>query len=122
MSNSFVCDCNFKWLKAWLKNSNLAFGNPKCALPLVLKDRPLLNIDDSEFSCKEYGFEVNNKCQNSNTPSKFITQYVAKSVAIQSSTNTCPKRCTCTKHNIVRCKHLGLKEVPTDIPIDVKEL
>ncbi len=114
MSNPFNCDCNLKWIKSWIKQSNLAIGNPKCGLPLNLKDRSLANLNDEEFRCNELSFDAKNECG-------FATTRLLKQSVTVSQPNSCPKSCSCSS-NIVRCSHLGLKQVPYDIPLDVKEL
>jgi hypothetical protein len=114
MSNSFNCDCNLKWIKSWMKQSNLAIGNPKCALPANMKDRSLANLNDEDFLCNEFSVDSTNECGFS------TTRLLKQSVTVPQS-NSCPQNCTCSS-NTVRCSHLGLKQIPSDIPLDVKEL
>lgn len=111
MSNPFVCNCGLKWLKDWLKQANIATGNPKCSFPERLRDHSLVNLDDRDFKCNSND-PFTDECGN------ILVPFVAKQSPIIS---LCPKNCTCS-NRIVRCSHLSLKHVPDDIPIDVKEI
>lgn len=107
MANPFVCNCGLKWLKSFLKQGNLATGNPKCSTPDRYKDIAIANLDDSEFKCDTNQNTID-EC-NSDLETIKITQTI------------CPSNCTCS-NGIVRCSHLGLKQIPNDIPTDVREL
>ena len=113
MSNAFICDCNLKWIKNWLKQNNLAIGNPKCSLPDNLKDKSLANLNDNEFQCDTSSTDPRNECN--------IGVIKQKNLIVSSLTRGCPKNCTCS-NDIVRCSHLKLREVPLDIMLDVKDL
>lgn len=113
MSNPFICDCNLKWIKNWLKESNLAIGNPKCTLPNSLKDRSLSKLDVAEFICSDDSEHKTDECSALSVPANHVDTDNLKSV--------CPKGCTCSK-SIVRCSFAKFKQVPVDIPSSVKEL
>ena len=115
MANPFICNCRLTWLREWLKNSNLATGNPKCSSPDDLRDRSVANTNDLEFVCSAH--DQDQECHPStSTP----TSLEIASVAAMSE-NHCPVNCTCV-NDIVRCSHLSLKQIPSDIPTRVKEL
>lgn len=107
MSNPFVCNCGLKWLKNWLKLGNLATGNPKCSSPERLKDHSMTSLIDKEFLCDSTQ-SLSDECGNSLMSTRLVV-------------STCPTNCTC-QSGIVRCSHLGMKQIPNDIPEDVKEL
>ena len=116
MSNPFICNCRLKWLREWLKNSNLATGNPKCSYPEKLRDLSVANSNEIEFVCTEQ--DQDQKCFPNMPANKISSEAVLSSV---NNANNCPKNCTCL-NNIVRCSHMGLKQIPNDIPVTVKEL
>jgi hypothetical protein len=112
MANPFYCNCHLKWLKDWLRNSNLATGNPKCGLPEKLKDQSITSLDDKDLIC----LNANEQCdatQSSITPTD-------KAVNLTVLEN-CPKNCTCNNLTI-RCSHSGLKRIPDEISVNVQEL
>ncbi|CAF0707250.1 unnamed protein product [Brachionus calyciflorus] len=111
MSNPFLCNCGLKWLKDWLKQSNIATGNPKCISPERLRDHSIVNLDDRDFKCDQND-QFKDECGN------VLVPYVNK-MTIQM--DSCPKNCTCS-NKIVRCSYQSLKKIPQDIPHDVKEL
>jgi hypothetical protein len=114
MSNPFVCNCGLKWLKDWLKQANIATGNPKCNSPDRLRDHSLVNLDDRDFKCDSNDAYAD-ECGNVLVP----YAYVAKQITASSS--ACPKNCTCT-NRVVRCSHQSLRKIPHDIPLDAKEI
>lgn len=118
MSNPFNCNCHLKWLKEWLRNSNLATGNPKCNTPEKLKDKSITSLDDKELVCQI----SNEECGDPNISSSFnITIKTSDVIPLSQPVYTCPKNCTCLNY-IVRCSHSGLKKIPEDININVQEL
>ena len=121
MSNPFICNCRLNWLKDWLKNSNLATGNPKCSLPESLKDRSIANTNDMEFVCSEN--DQDHECSMTSGSSVVTTNIKRKKQEIFATAETakCPKMCSCV-NDIVRCSHLGLKQIPNDLPYTVREL
>ena len=120
MSNPFICNCRLNWLRVWLKNSNLATGNPKCSYPESLKDRSIANTNEYDFVC-------GNNDQDDECSTSMVTLMSGEEkkkqevVALFSSEKSCPQKCSCS-NDIVRCSHLGLKQIPNDIPSTVKEL
>lgn len=117
MSNPINCNCKLKWLKEWLRNSNVATGNPKCNTPEKLKEQSIASLDDKDFVCQpndmECGAEFNTSISIKSNGPVLLSQLTMM--------NMCPKNCTCSS-NIVRCSHLNLKKIPEDININVKEL
>ena len=113
MSNSFICNCRLNWLREWLKNSNLATGNPKCSYPESLKDRSIASTTQADCVCSEQ--DEDQECSSSMT----IIRQQKKEMSL--SENRCPKMCTCL-NDIVRCSHLKIEHIPLDIPITAKEL
>ena len=113
MANPFICNCRLNWLRVWLKNSNLATGNPKCSYPEVLKDRSVAS--DLDFSCSEK--DDDRECSSMMN----LTSIKQQKLEISLSENRCPKMCTC-RNDIVRCSHLKLRQIPVDIPITAREL
>ncbi len=109
MSNPLVCTCSLKWLKNWLKESSLAIGNPKCQQPEHLKDFILTNLNDEQLACSQM---FKTECDIDEPKPIFIKPFVSKK---------CPKDCKCL-NGIVRCSHLKLTHIPSDIPDDVQEL
>ena len=113
MANPFYCNCHLKWLKDWLRNSNLATGNPKCGLPEKLKDQSITSLDDKDLIC----LNANEQCDATTATKSFPA---AKAVSLTIIEN-CPKNCTC-KNLTIRCSHSGLKKIPDDLSVNVQEL
>ncbi len=113
MSNPFYCNCRLKWLKDWLRNSNLATGNPKCSLPENLKDQYIASLDDKDLICQNENEECDGHISNQKNELVVIVK--------QNEKLNCPKNCTCTE-TIIRCSHLSLSKIPEDIDLNVKEL
>ena len=113
MSNPFYCNCHLKWLKDWLRNSNLATGNPKCGTPDKLKDQSITTLDDKDLIC----LNANEQCGSGSSSSN--SNSAVKPISLQ--LDSCPKNCTCANFT-VRCSHSGLKRIPDDISLSVQEL
>lgn len=134
MSNPFVCNCALKWLRDFLKNNNLATGNPKCHRPEKLKDQSISGLNDADFRCvSDYllvnGNEDDEQCEwtSSQVQSKKKQQTnmpsVSDNVLEKNSNVPCPVNCTCLNEGaVVRCSHAELKQIPLDIPVNVQEL
>ena len=117
MSNPINCNCKVKWLKEWLRSSNVATGNPKCSTPENLKDQSITGLNEKDLVCRssdntECGVESNASLSVKSNGPVLLSQLTI---------NTCPKNCTCS-NNIIRCSHLNLKKIPEDINVNVKEL
>ncbi len=114
MSNPLICNCNLKWLKDWLKQTNIATGNPQCTFPIGLKNQAVSTIEDRDFKCDS---RINNDL------SVIIDECDIETKASFSNVteNKCPTECSCIG-SIVRCSQANLKKVPTNIPSNVKEL
>ncbi|CAF1267962.1 unnamed protein product, partial [Adineta ricciae] len=100
LSNPFVCNCHMKWLKGWLKQSNIVTDYPKCMSPTKLRNIAIVNLTDDEFVCSS-------------------TEVDACDVSYPSS---CPQNCSCY-NRVVRCSHAQLTSIPYEqMPIDTEEL
>lgn len=104
LSNPLICNCQMKWLSDWLRNNNIATGNPKCSSPDDLKDVPIQDVQANDFTCSEQGTEEMIEFQN----------YCG-------SKSVCPARCTC-KNSTVRCSRLKLTSFPSYIQISATQL
>ncbi len=51
-SNPLYCDCNLRWLAEWVKKDFIEPGIAKCADPISMKDKLILNTPTSAFQCK----------------------------------------------------------------------
>ncbi|XP_075406027.1 leucine-rich repeats and immunoglobulin-like domains protein 1 [Tenrec ecaudatus] len=53
-SDSFLCDCQLKWLPAWLMGRTLqAFVTATCAHPLSLKGQSIFSVPSESFVCDD---------------------------------------------------------------------
>lgn len=128
MSNPFECTCSLAWLKETLKASNLVAGNPKCSVPLHLRDQSISSLDDTMFKCFNLSSEY--ECPGSQSEMKLSSNFddliPSAETTIMTTTvsdaSSCPKNCSCPANGIVRCSHASLTRVPVDIPLRVREL
>uniref|UniRef100_A0AAZ3P2N5 Slit homolog 3 (Drosophila) n=1 Tax=Oncorhynchus tshawytscha TaxID=74940 RepID=A0AAZ3P2N5_ONCTS len=97
LSNPYVCDCHLAWLGLWLKKTRVVSGNPRCQKPAFLKEIPIQDVANPDFTCD--GTEEN----------------------VCFPVSRCPELCTCSD-TVVRCSNRGLRTLPKGIPKDTTEL
>uniref|UniRef100_A0A4W5NCL2 Slit homolog 3 (Drosophila) n=1 Tax=Hucho hucho TaxID=62062 RepID=A0A4W5NCL2_9TELE len=97
LSNPYVCDCHLAWLGLWLKKTRVVSGNPRCQKPAFLKEIPIQDVANPDFTCD--GIEEN----------------------VCFPVSRCPESCTCSD-TVVRCSNRGLRTLPKGIPKDTTEL
>jgi hypothetical protein len=112
MANPLICNCNIKWLKDWIKKTNIAAGNPKCTYPQNLSDKSLQTLNDFDLVCK------NIRNGQDHLDDECYFNYISENVT---SSKDCPKNCSC-KNNIIRCSHSNLKMFPLNMPTSIKGL
>uniref|UniRef100_A0A4W5NK38 Slit homolog 3 (Drosophila) n=1 Tax=Hucho hucho TaxID=62062 RepID=A0A4W5NK38_9TELE len=87
LSNPYVCDCHLAWLGLWLKKTRVVSGNPRCQKPAFLKEIPIQDVANPDFTCD--GIEEN----------------------VCFPVSRCPESCTCSD-TVVRCSNRGLRTLP----------
>uniref|UniRef100_A0A6Q2Y0T0 Slit homolog 3 (Drosophila) n=1 Tax=Esox lucius TaxID=8010 RepID=A0A6Q2Y0T0_ESOLU len=97
LSNPYVCDCHLAWLGLWLKKTRVVSGNPRCQKPAFLKEIPIQDVANPDFTCD--GVEEN----------------------VCLPVSRCPESCMCSD-TVVRCSNRGLRTLPKGIPKDTTEL
>uniref|UniRef100_A0A4W5NH50 Slit homolog 3 (Drosophila) n=1 Tax=Hucho hucho TaxID=62062 RepID=A0A4W5NH50_9TELE len=90
LSNPYVCDCHLAWLGLWLKKTRVVSGNPRCQKPAFLKEIPIQDVANPDFTCD--GIEEN----------------------VCFPVSRCPESCTCSD-TVVRCSNRGLRTLPKAI-------
>uniref|UniRef100_A0A6Q2Y2G4 Slit homolog 3 (Drosophila) n=1 Tax=Esox lucius TaxID=8010 RepID=A0A6Q2Y2G4_ESOLU len=87
LSNPYVCDCHLAWLGLWLKKTRVVSGNPRCQKPAFLKEIPIQDVANPDFTCD--GVEEN----------------------VCLPVSRCPESCMCSD-TVVRCSNRGLRTLP----------
>ncbi|VTJ88787.1 Hypothetical predicted protein [Marmota monax] len=58
-SDSFLCDCQLKWLPPWLESTTLqAFVTATCAQPESLKGQSIFSVPPERFVCGKTSLEI----------------------------------------------------------------
>ncbi|GAB6025016.1 hypothetical protein CHUAL_010127 [Chamberlinius hualienensis] len=99
--NKLLCDCLLRWLSKFLnENSRLALFT-KCASPLQVRGRNIVELEDSDFKC--------NGVDENMPPASCSLEPM------------CPYLCTCSD-GIVDCRDKGITKIPDNIPEGTTEL
>ncbi|XP_015606545.1 protein slit isoform X1 [Cephus cinctus] len=94
--NPFICDCNLRWLGAYLHAHPIETSGARCAAPKRSVKRKIDMMKDDKFKCDE----------------ELLTKRAGECVL----PGACPASCTCDKAT-VDCSNKKLTSIPKDIPI-----
>ncbi|CAH1783872.1 unnamed protein product [Owenia fusiformis] len=119
LSNPFNCNCNLGWLSNWLQKRNIVTGNPRCAVPSLLKDMAIQELKPTDFKCEKLG--ENSVACHSGAPLCCTKAGLGEYEKSCDPRAYCPAKCQCTG-TVVRCSRQSLAEIPADIPLDTTEL
>lgn len=84
-NNPFICDCNLKWLAAYLRQNPVETSDARCTEPKRVGKKRLASLELDKFKCK--GSE------------QFRTKFAGHCMVDEQ----CPAQCTC-EGSVVNCK------------------
>ncbi|KAK2586210.1 hypothetical protein KPH14_001469 [Odynerus spinipes] len=96
--NPFICDCNLRWLSAYLHAHPIETSGAKCESPKRAQKRKIDSMRDDKFKCK--GDE------------ELLTKRAGECIL----PGACPSPCTCNGAT-VDCSSKKLTSIPRDLPI-----
>lgn len=97
-SNQLICDCNLRWLGAYLRQNPVETSDARCAEPKRVAKKKLASLDLDKFKCK--GSE------------QFRTKFAGHCMVDEQ----CPTQCTC-EGSVVNCAGRQLTEIPSNLPL-----
>ncbi|XP_032672289.1 protein slit isoform X1 [Odontomachus brunneus] len=96
--NPFICDCNLRWLSAYLHAHPIETSGAKCEMPKRAQKRKIDSMRDDKFKCK--GDE------------ELLTKRAGECIL----PGACPAPCTCNGAT-VDCSNKRLTSMPKDLPL-----
>ncbi|XP_076624299.1 slit guidance ligand isoform X1 [Colletes latitarsis] len=96
--NPFICDCNLRWLSAYLHAHPIETSGAKCESPKRVQKRKIDSMRDDKFKCK--GDE------------ELLTKRAGECIL----PGECPAPCTCNGAT-VDCSNKKLVSIPKELPI-----
>ncbi|KAL2716190.1 protein slit isoform X3 [Vespula squamosa] len=96
--NPFICDCNLRWLSAYLHAHPIETSGAKCESPKRAQKRKIDSMRDDKFKCK--GDE------------ELLTKRAGECIL----PGACPSPCSCNGATI-DCSSKKLTSIPRDLPI-----
>lgn len=97
-NNPWICDCNLRWLGAYLRQNPVETSDARCIEPKRVGKKKLATLELEKFKCK--GSE------------QFRTKFAGHCMVDEQ----CPSQCTC-EGSVVNCAGRQLTEIPANLPL-----